>query len=305
MHLLVTGASGLLGLNLSLLAVREGNTVTGLVHSHGLSGVPFQQMQVDLLQEQEALCAIQTAKPDAIIHCAAQANLNLAERDPQLTQRLNAEMPGFLAAAAKQNQIPFIHISTDAVFDGERGGYVEDDPVRPISVYAKTKLAGEQAVLENNPDAIVARVVFYGWSLSGVRSLGEFFFNNLKESHPVNGFTDTFFSPLYVEDLSKVLLDMLTSGLIGIYHVVSPESVSKYAFGVRIADRFGFNPQLISPIKSSEIKRGASRSLNLSLNPGKVEKALGYTLPTVDDGLEQFYLRWQQGYPKQLQSYAS
>ena len=305
MHLLVTGASGLLGLNLSLLAVREGNTVTGLVHSHGLSGVPFQQMQVDLLQEQEALCAIQTANPDAIIHCAAQANLNLAERDPQLTQRLNAQVPGFLARVTRQDQIPFIHISTDAVFDGERGGYVEDDPVRPISVYAKTKLAGEQAVLENNPDAIIARVVFYGWSLSGKRSLGEFFFNNLKEKHPINGFTDTFFSPLYVEDLSKVLLAMLTAGLKGVYHVVSPQSVSKYEFGVRIAARFGLDPGLISPIQSREINRGASRSLNLSLKPDKIQKALGVTLPSIDAGLEQFYRRWQQGYPQKLQSYAN
>ena len=305
MHLLVTGASGLLGLNLSLLAIREGYTVTGLVHSHGLSGVPFQQVQVDLTQEQEALLAIQTAKPDAIIHCAAQANLNLAEQDPQLAQRLNAEVPGFLARTAKQHQIPFIHISTDAVFDGERGNYVEDDPVRPSSVYAKTKLAGEKAVLASNPDALIARVVFYGWSLSGRRSLGEFFFNNLKEGTPINGFTDTFFSPLYVEDLSKVLLDMLTSGLKGIYHVVSPESVSKYEFGVRLADRFGFDPGLISPIQSLEINRGASRSLNLSLKPDKVQKALGITLPTIDAGLAQFYRRWHQGYPRQLQSYAS
>ncbi len=305
MHLLVTGASGLLGLNLSLLAVREGNTVTGLVHSHGLSGVPFLQLQVDLLQEQEALLAIQTAKPDAIIHCAAQANLNLAERDPDLTHRLNAEVPGFLAAFANQNQLPFIHISTDAVFDGERGGYVEDDPVRPSSVYAKTKLAGEQAVLASNPDAMIARVVFYGWSLSGMRSLGEFFFNNLTESHPINGFTDTFFSPLYVEDLSKVLLAMLTSRLKGIYHVVSPQSVSKYEFGVRIAERFGLDPGLISPIQSREINRGASRSLNLSLKPDKIQKALGITLPSIDAGLEQFYRRWQQGYPQKLQSYAS
>jgi dTDP-4-dehydrorhamnose reductase len=305
MHLLVTGASGLLGLNLSLLAIREGNKVTGLVHSHGLSGVPFQQLQVDLLQEQEALFAIQTAKPDAIIHCAAQANLNLAERDPQLTHRLNAEVPGFLAAFAKQSQLPFIHISTDAVFDGERGGYVEDDPLRPSSVYAKTKLAGEQAVLENNPDAIITRVVFYGWSLSGKRSLGEFFFNNLKENHPINGFTDTFFSPLYVEDLSKVLLAMLTAGLKGIYHVVSPQSVSKYEFGVRIAERFGLDPGLISPIQSREINRGASRSLNLSLKPDKIQKALGITLPSIDAGLEQFYRRWQQDYPQKLQSYAS
>ncbi len=304
MHLLVTGASGLLGLNLCLLAVDKGNTVTGLVNTHPLTGIPFHQEQVDLSQTPKALNTILSIKPDAIIHCAAVADLNLAERKPELAQQLNSELPGLLADAAYRESIPFIHISTDAVFDGETGGYDETDLPNPLSVYAQTKLAGEQAVLDANPEALVARVVFYGWSSSGKRSLGEFFYNHLREGEPINGFTDTYFCPLYVEDLSLVLLEMLTTGLNGIYHVVSPEAISKYQFGLRIARAFGFDEGLIKPIAASDIHRNAPRSLNLSLNARKIQFALGKVLPSVDEGIQHFYQRWKQGYPQKLQSYS-
>jgi dTDP-4-dehydrorhamnose reductase len=300
MHLLVTGASGLLGLNLSVHAVEQGYEVTGVVHSRHLPGAPFHQVQKDLTHSQAIPRMLDSIKPEAIIHCAAIADLNLAERDPQRARLMNSEVPGVFATEAYRRQIPFIHISTDAVFDGTKGDYVETDLPHPLSVYATTKLAGEQMVMESNPDALVARVVFYGWSLSGSRSLSEFFFNHLRADQQVYGFTDVLFSPLYVEDLGAVLLDILSHGLSGIYHVVSPESVSKYEFGVRIAEQFGFDPQLISPIKSSEIDRGAQRSLNLTLNPGRVQAALGHLLPSVDDGIENFFQRWQEGYPDRL-----
>ena len=96
-----------------------------------------------------------------------------------LAGKLNAEVPGWLAGAAKGWGVPFVHISTDAVFNGETGNYTEEDATDPLSVYARTKLAGEQAVQAANPEAAIARTVFYGWSLSGRRSLAEFFFNQL------------------------------------------------------------------------------------------------------------------------------
>jgi dTDP-4-dehydrorhamnose reductase len=305
MHLLVTGASGLLGLNLCLLAVEKGVAVTGLVHSHPLNGVPFKQIQVDLTNIKKSLPEIQSIQPDAIIHCAAIADINLAEREPGLARQLNSEVPGILAGAAYRNGIPFIHISTDAVFDGKSGGYSENDPTHPLSVYAQTKLAGEQAVMDANPDALVARVVFYGWSLSGKRSLGEFFFNQLKAGESISGFTDTYFCPLYAEDLSALLLDLLESGESGVFHLVSPEVVSKYDFGVRIALKFGFDESLIMPIASTDVQRSAPRSLNLSLKVDKIQSVLGYTLPSVDEGIQYFYERWQQGYPQRLKSFST
>lgn len=303
MRLLVTGASGLLGLNLSLKAVEQGHTVTGMVHSRWMEKVPFDLQQIDLLNTSEAITAIERSQPDAIIHCAALADLNAAEKSPDLAYQINSNVSGTLAEAANRWGIPFVHISTDAVFDGQKGSYVETDPTHPLSVYAQSKLAGETAVQDAYPDALIARVVFYGWSLSGQRSLSEFFFNHLQAGQPVKGFTDTLFCPLYVEDLAGILLAMLSKSLTGLFHVVSPEHLSKYDFGRRLASQFSLDASLIEPVRMADLKRDAPRSLNLTLNPGKAQSALGSDLPRVDAGLTAFHQRWLEGYPAQLQSY--
>jgi dTDP-4-dehydrorhamnose reductase len=305
MRLLVTGASGLLGLNLSLVASAKGHQVTGLIHSRSLHGVPFDLCRVNLLDTEPALHTIAKAQPEAIIHCAALADLNVAEKEPELARQLNRDVPGDLAKAASRWGIPFVHISTDAVFDGLRGVYREVDPVNPLSVYAQTKLEGEQVVQEAYPEAVIARVVFFGWSLSGNRSLSEFFFNNLRDGQPIKGFTDALFSPLYVEDLAEVLLEILLRNLSGLFHVVSPEHLSKYAFGVRIAKRFGFDPHLVEPVRMEGLRRDAQRALNLVLSPDKVQSALGHPLPSVQAGIDRFYQRWLEHYPQQLKHYAA
>lgn len=305
MRLLVTGASGLLGLNLSLIASRHGNTVTGLVHSRALKNVPFEVHKVNLLDTDSVLDTIKEYKPEAIIHCAAIANINAAEKNPDQSLRLNGAVPGELASAALSWKVPFLHISTDAVFDGLKGDYRENDPTNPLSVYARTKLLGEQAVLAANPNAIIARTVFYGWSLSGTRSLGEFFYNNLKARNQINGFEDLFFCPLYVETLAEVLLEMVSAKLSGIYHVVGPESLSKFEFGQRLARCFGFDENLISPVRAADIDRGAPRSSNLTLNIDKLQRDLGRSLPGIDEGLEWFFHRWREGYPQELHQMAA
>lgn len=302
-RLLVTGASGLLGVNLCLVAAQQGYDVTGWVHSRSLRGVPFEVQTVNLLDEGQTLAQLAATEADAIIHCAAVANVNAAEQSPDLAQQLNGQMPGILAAAAAERSIPFIHISTDAVFNGQHGDYAESDPVDPLSIYARTKLAGERAAQAANADAMIVRTVFYGWSLSGKRSLAEFFFNHLIAGECVNGFADTYFCPLYVEDLAETLLEMLKAGLQGVYHVVSPESLSKYAFGVQIARQFGLDPHLVIPTRATDLDRGAARSLNLTLKPDKVQTALGHTLPNIADGITRFHARGQDGYSVQLRNY--
>jgi dTDP-4-dehydrorhamnose reductase len=304
MRLLVTGASGLLGIHLCLVAAAQGHQVSGLTHTQVLQGVPFTQVRANLLDMDEALAVIEKTNPDAIVHCAAVADLNVAEKQPELAFKLNRDAAGDLAAACARWGIPLVHISTDAVFDGATGGYDELSLPNPLSVYAKTKLAGEQAVQENHPDAIIGRVVFYGWSIMGARSLAEFFFNNLNQGKRIKGFTDTYFCPLYVEDLAEILMQMLTARLGGLYHVVSPENLSKYDFGIRIAQRFGFDASLVDPIRMQDLARGAPRALNLVLKSDKLQQALGRPLPAVDDGLERLYQRWRDKYPQQLHAFA-
>jgi dTDP-4-dehydrorhamnose reductase len=299
MHILITGASGLLGLNLALEAAKT-HTVCGQVNHNPLHTDAFQVVQADLLHPGSIEQVLEQTQPDWVIHCAALANVDACETEPNLAYRLNAELPGKLAVLVARGGARLIHISTDAVFDGQKGHYTEDDAPNPLSIYARTKLAGEQAVAQANPQAAIARVNLFGWSASGRRSLGEFFFNNLGVGQRVMGFTDVFFCPLLVNDIAPILLTMLEKQLGGLYHVVAGEAISKYEFGVQVARQFGLDEGLITPTSVTQSGLKAARSPNLTLRTDKLTAALGEPLPTLSPAIHRFYQLYQQGYPQKL-----
>jgi len=302
MKLLITGASGLLGINFALEAMRE-HEVIGVDRGR-LKSAPFQVWTVDLFHRHALESALDTVHPDWLIHCAAMANLDECEKRPDQAKRLNADLPAELAVACAQRNIKFVHLSTDAVFDGtKQGAYTEEDAPNPQSVYAQTKLEGERAVQSVNPQAIIARVNFYGWSLSGQRSLGEFFVNSLSEGKAVYGFTDVIFCPMWVNHLAQTLLAMLEKELHGLYHVVGAQPMSKYQFGVEVARKFGLRESLIEPQSVERSGLTAKRSHNLWLSVHKLSTDLGQPLPDFSTGLEGFYAQFQQGYPQKIKSY--
>lgn len=302
-RLLITGVSGLLGINLALEAVQNGYDVVGWTNSRTLKNTPFQHATVALENLENLPAALQNARPDAVIHCAAIASLDVAEQNPQLADLVNAQAPGVLAQTAKTMGIPFVQISTDAVFDGSRGNYSEDDMPNPLNTYAQSKLAGEESVRQAYPDSLIARVVFYGWSLNGKRSLAEFFFNNLSQGKPVNGFKDSIFSPLYVRDLADLLLEAMSKRLTGTYHFFSKESLSKYDFGVALARRFELDENLIEAMQTSQGNLLTKRSLNLSINTAKLQNALGHDLPGIAEGVERLFDDYQKGLRQQLAAF--
>ena len=301
MRILVTGASGLLGLNLALEASQQ-HTVFGTVNAHRLATSAFTVLQADLLAPGSVERVLDETQPDWVIHCAALANVDACEADPVLAVKLNSELPGKLAKYVARGGARLVHISTDAVFDGERGEYTEQDRPNPLSVYARTKLEGERAVWEADAQSVIARVNLFGWSLSGRRSLAEWFFNNLQAGKQVMGFTDVFFCPLSANDLAHVLLKILAKELVGLYHVVSSECSSKYDFGLALARLFGFDEHLISPASVWEAGLIAARSPNLTLKVDKLSRDIGVSPPVIDAGLARFYRLYQEGYPQKLKS---
>jgi dTDP-4-dehydrorhamnose reductase len=302
MRLLITGASGLLGINLAMEAMRE-HEVIG-VDRGKLKSVPFQVVRADLMESSSIDSVVNLVRPDWLINCAALANLETCEQDPTQARALNADLPGELALACAKRNIRLVHISTDAVFDGTKEGiYTEEDEPSPPGVYSQTKLDGECAVQEANPQAILARVNFYGWSLGGRRSLGEFFVNNLSEGKRVNGFTDVIFCPMLVNVTARLLLEMLEKNLSGLYHLVGAQAMSKYRFGVEVARTFGLREDLIAPRSVEGSGLTARRSHNLCLSIHKLSTDLGHEIPPFSTGLAEFYTQFQQGYPQKIRSY--
>jgi dTDP-4-dehydrorhamnose reductase len=230
------------------------------------------------------------------------ANVDDCEKHPSDAERVNAVLPGELAAAAKKHNIKMMHISTDAVFDGQTGNYTEEEVPNPLSVYARTKREGELAVLNSNPDALVMRVNFYGWSISGTRSLAEFFVNNLSAGKDVKGFTDIRFCPMMVLDLAATLVEAVEKELSGIYHCVGPQSMSKFDFGVSIARQFGFDEKMVLPASVTDGGLAAARSPNLTLSTRKLAAALGHPLPAFAQGLIKFHDQYRHGFPELIKS---
>lgn len=299
MRILITGASGLLGLNLALEAAAQ-HEVYGTAKDHLIHTGAFKVLHCDLLAPGAVEKLLDQTQPEWVIHCAAQANVDACEANPVLASQLNTELPTELANHVARGGARLVHISTDAVFDGQRGGYSEEDEPNPLGIYARTKLDGERAVAQANPDAIIARVNLFGWSIMGSRSLGEFFVTNLSAGRHVMGFTDVIFCPLLANHLAQILIKMLESDLSGLYHVVSRECLSKYEFGLRVAQKFSLDGSLITPTSVQQSGLAAARSPNLSLRSDKLASALGGPTPDVTAGLDRFYDLYQQGYPQYL-----
>jgi dTDP-4-dehydrorhamnose reductase len=299
MRILITGASGLLGINLALEAAAH-HEVYGTAKDHLIHTDRFRVMPCDLLAPGAVERLLDQTQPDWVIHCAALANVDACEANPVLAQQSNSDLPFLLATHVARGGARLVHISTDAVFDGRKGNYTEEDEPNPLGVYAHTKLEGERRVAQADPHAIIARVNLFGWSISGNRSLGEFFVNNLSAGKRVMGFTDIVFCPLLANHLAQILIKMLENDLSGLYHVVSRECLSKYTFGLRVADKFGLNSSLITPTSVQQSDLTATRSPNLSLRSDKLASALREQTPDVTSGLERFYELYLQGYSQML-----
>src|SRR5262245_11675618 len=162
MRLLITGASGQLGAYLLREALARGDEVTAWTGSRGgeLFGTPLRP--VELADRDRAAEAFRQARPDAVLHAAALASVADCHRDPGRARAVNAAGSALLAELAADAGARLLQVSTDLVFDGERGNYTEQDPPRPLSVYARTKREAELAALQAPRSAVVRVSLLFG-----------------------------------------------------------------------------------------------------------------------------------------------
>ena len=298
---MVTGASGMLGANL-VLAALDRCEVIAHAYPPALQPMGFSSLASDLTAEGEADRLIREVRPDWVVHCAAQADVDACERNPSGAIRLNADLAGMVAQAAAQAGARMAHISTDAVFDGRKGDYREHDPPAPINQYGLSKLMGEAAVARLHPRAAIVRTNFFTWPAPGKLGLAGWFLERLEGGVSCAGFVDAHFSPLLGSTLAGIVLDLLTVGAGGVVHAASRTCLSKFDFGVRLAKAFSLDPSLIHPDRSSSAGLAAERGQRLCLNPGKLERVLGKRMPTVGEELKRFRRERDGGLPDALRA---
>lgn len=284
MRILVTGVSGMLGHPLARLAV-ERHEVWGSYASFPVSLPGVRTFAMDLADRGRMAELVGRIRPDAIVHAAALTDVDACEADPGRAKLINAVATENLAALARKLDSRFVYISTDYVFDGERGDYTEADPPRPVNAYGESKLLGEQGAQSGRPEALVIRTSIVGFNTRPKTGQVEYVIQSLKRGVPFGRFSDQFWTPIYTADLSRLIFHLLDRDASGLFHVGGGEKVSRYEFARKVADAFSLPRELIRPTSFGPVPGAARRPRDSSLRGERVERYLGIRLPDVASGL--------------------
>jgi dTDP-4-dehydrorhamnose reductase len=302
----VTGASGLLGGAVLRELARDGGVVEGWSHrvAQAPDGIRFRRLE---LRSAEAVnVALRAASPALVVHCAALTDVDACEADPDGARLLNAEVPGRLAAAARALGARFVHISTDAVYDGERAGpHAEDEPPGPVNAYARSKLAGERAVLDADPGALILRTTMHGWTAQGRLSFSEAIARALLHGRRLTLFADVRFSPLDVTDLARLIGRLAAHpAAAGVLNAGAADAVSKEEFGRLVARELGLDPAPVEPIALTDAGLRAPRPRNTALAVERITELLGAAPPTVEAGVRRLREELESGAAARLKGRA-
>lgn len=254
MKILCTGASGLIGYNFIREASANAHKVVALCNTHELPQTAnVFARKCDVLDEYALQRVVLDEFPDAIVNCAAIASPKDVDANPELANRMNAELPLRLAYLANHVGARLIHLSTDMVFDGTHAPYKNTDVPMPCTLYGTTKLMGEKNALKVSPySTVVLRLSHVsGNSLTTRRSLHEKLLRSWAAGEKLKLRTDEIKCPLSAERLACLLLELCERpNVSGIYHYAGMEAVSRYDMARRIAEHFGLNPEeFIEPVK--------------------------------------------------------
>lgn len=302
---MVTGASGLLGANFVLAACERKLHVTGVHHRHAITLPGCSSVCADITDRGAVRELFRSLKPRWVVHCAAATNVDWCEEHPEEARRQNADATAFLAAEAQACGAAFLYVSTDAVFDGSRGQYTEEDRPSPINEYGRSKLLGEQASLAAAPGALILRTNMYGWNAQPKLSLAEWALTKLERGEETPGFEDVFFAPLLVNDLSAIMLDLLSRGASGLYHAAASDTCSKFAFIRRIVEVFHLDVSLVHATSLADGQFRAPRPRNTALVSRKCAAEYGLRFPSVLDGVRRFRKLRDDGFVGRLKSLVS
>jgi dTDP-4-dehydrorhamnose reductase len=267
MRILVTGASGQLGGYL-LRQLRGGpDTVVAWSGSRTGELLGVALVPVDLADERGVIEAFRAARPQVVVHAAAISTVARCHREPQLAEAVNARGSALLAELARQAGARLLLVSTDMVFDGEKGSYREEDTPAPLSVYGRSKAAAERAVLAQG--GVVARVsLLFGPSTVGRPSFFDEQVAALRQRRAIPLFADEWRTPLSLAAAARGLLEVARSDFAGLLHLGGPQRLSRLEMGRRLAAFLGADPSVLVATERSAAAAPERRPRDLSLDSG-------------------------------------
>jgi len=251
LKVLVTGASGQLGSDLVDKLIERSHDVVALSRS-----------ELDITNREAMTAAIERHRPDVLINCAAMVNVDACERDVESAIKVNALAVWHIAIQCSRAKVKLVQISTDFVFDGEKGSpYTEHDPPNPINIYGLTKLVGEMFARNYCDDHLIVRTAgLYG--TRGSRSKGgnfvDFVVGAAMRKEPLRLVTDIVTSPTFTHDLALKLCELIDAGARGVVHVANSGQCSWHEFATFALSLLGLDADVV-PISSGELSLHARR----------------------------------------------
>jgi dTDP-4-dehydrorhamnose reductase len=278
---IITGSNGLLGqslLNL-LLQQKQQYDVIGFSRGENRSGrEDFLYVSIDITDKVLLKKEIIKINPDFIIHTAAMTQVDDCETNKLACDLLNVEVVQWLAEASKELNIHIIHISTDFIFDGKKGYYLETDTPNPLSYYGLSKLKSEQVLRMSKVDYTILRTILvYGKVFDMSRNNIVLWVRKmLSERKEITIVKDQFRMPTYVEDLAKACKIAIDKKAIGIFNISSNQLLSIYEIAQQIAEVFNLDATLIKPISSITLNQTALRPAKTGFDLTKTKKELEF-----------------------------
>ena len=275
MRILITGASGFIG---SQLGVR-------LARSHEVLGItfrssrplPFPSQPVDLTDERSVALILREFGPEVIVHAAAMSRVLECEQDPRAAHNINVDATGRLARWAERGRAKLIFLSSDQVFSGRKGLYIESDFPDPINSYGRSKLAAEQLVLEASSANLVVRSNSVMGSANGRgESFSDWILSRLQSGQRVSLFHDQYRSPIHIRTVMDVLESACVQGVVGMVHVGGSRRLSRADVGFALARAYALGADLIDVVSVDTHANAAVMPRDTSYKIAHLRQAMPY-----------------------------
>ena len=283
--ILITGSNGFLGQSLQYFFSSK---KIDFLATGRLNVISQDYLYIDLDVESKVNCetVLKTYKPNIIINAAALTNVDECEQNKQNSLSVNTNSVLNFMSYCKDNHTHFVHISTDFVFDGLKGSYVEEDHCNPINYYGFCKHQAEKIIMEHLSSYTILRTsLIYGLD----QKLNNFVsrvIKKLQKNITLNIVDDQYRTPTFVNDLCEVILKVIETNRYGLYHISSGEILSIYDIVCNIVKYCGLDINLINRIKSTELNQIASRPFNSSLIINKAINELDFQPTTLNNILK-------------------
>lgn len=293
MKILITGSNGLLGQKIVKHCIDK--NIPFLATSKGENRNPdcpkLNYVPMDICNKLEINGIFQSFYPTHVIHTAAITNVDYCELNKEECDEVNIHATHYLFDATQRHHAHFVFLSTDFVFDGEKGDYVETDAVNPLSYYALSKVKAENLLLESDYAkwSIARTIIVYGQAHNMSRSnMVLWVVDSLKNQKDINVVTDQIRTPTWADDLALGCIALCEKNAVGIYHLSGKDKISMFEFAHQIADFYHLDKKFIHPITSDSLNQPAKRPPHTGFDISKAKKELNYNPISIGESLSLF-----------------